>query len=243
MNLESQQVSPAARGRSLARNWKNYIFEKRESVRTTWTFRLAVTASVLLTVWLTRGLWIPGIGRELVCDESLASGDAILVDNFDHNYLLFERTSELRGSGVAPRVLVPTRADPDSGEPNMVYAGFVGVMARIARLQNPEIIPIQEIEPISLNAAYQMRDFLQKERLRSVIVVTPGFRSRRSALVYSAVFGEAGIATHCVPVFGWQQTPETWSHTWHGIQQVVEQYAKLQYYRFYVFPRVLHRVG
>src|SRR5262249_33883626 len=81
--------------------------------------------------------------------------------------------------------------------------------------------------------AYQIRDFLTTEHLRSVIVVTPGFRSKRSALVYHAVLDPVGIKVHCVPVFG-QMTPAKWAKTWHGIQGVTEQFLKLQYYRFYV---------
>ena len=59
------------------------------------------------------------------------------------------------------------------------------------------------------------------------------FRSRRSFLIYSTVFRDAGIVTSCVPVFG-RTTTENWMRTWHGIQEVVEQYGKLQYYRFFV---------
>jgi len=30
----------------------------------------------------------------------------------------------------------------------------------------------------------------------------------------------------------------TWTREWHGIQSVVEEWLKLQYYRLYVLPRV-----
>ena len=108
-------------------------------------------------------------------------------------------------------------------------------MAGVAQLHHPEFIAIRPTEPISLTAAYQISAVLERERIRTVVVVTPAFRSRRSFLIYSAVFAEAQIATRCVPVFGWQ-TPETWTDTWHGIMQVAEQHLKLQYYRFYVLP-------
>jgi hypothetical protein len=232
-----------AADRPPAKGWERYVFYRREAVSTTWTFRLALGIGLTLLISATSGLWIPIVGRGLVCEESVDSGDAILVDNSDQNYLVFERAAELRMRGLAPRVLVPTKASsPEMTEPDLVSAGIVDVMVRVARLPQPELIPIREIEPISLNAAYQMRDFLQKESVKSVIVVSSAFRSRRSSLIYGAVFGEVGIATSCVPVFG-HHTTETWSGSWHGIQQVVEQFAKLQYYRFYVFPRVMHRVG
>ena len=94
-------------------------------------------------------------------------------------------------------------------------------------------MPIRTIEPISLNAALQIRDFLTTAQLRSVIVLTPGFRSQRSLLVYQAVLAPAGIKVYCVPVFG-EKSAKNWMKTWHGIQDVTEQWLKLQYYRFYV---------
>ena len=95
------------------------------------------------------------------------------------------------------------------------------------------IIPIDAVEPISLNAANQIRDALLKENIKSVVVVSPAFRSRRSMLVYDAVLTPAGIRAGCAPVHG-LRSPENWTDTWHGIQGVVEQFGKLQYYRFWV---------
>jgi hypothetical protein len=86
---------------------------------------------------------------------------------------------------------------------------------------------------VSLNAAYQVRDFLTKEHLRSVIVVTDGFRRQLSSLVYHVVLAPAGIKVGCVPVFR-QNTPKNWTKTWHGMQDVTEQFFKLPYYRFYI---------
>jgi hypothetical protein len=106
-------------------------------------------------------------------------------------------------------------------------------MAKIARLSGVEGIPIQVIEPISLNAAYQIRDFLTKNNIHSIVVVAPGFRSRRSALVYSSVLNAAKISVSCVPVFGTHK-PENWDKSTHGMQAVVEQFLKLQYYRIAV---------
>jgi hypothetical protein len=63
--------------------------------------------------------------------------------------------------------------------------------------------------------------------------VTDGFRSQRSLLVYHAVLAPASIKVGCMPVFG-QKTPKNWAKTWHGIQDVTEQFLKLAYYRFYV---------
>jgi hypothetical protein len=219
------------------------FFYRKEVLKTTWTFRLLVLVCVLLLPWLTRSLWFPAIERGLVCQqEEGATGEAMLLENFDVNYLIFERAAELRQNGMRARILVPVQASSDPAVPNIVSAEIVAMMARVARLGELEMIPIREIEPISLNAAYQIRDYLQRERIHSILVVTPAFRSRRSSIVYRAVLGPAGIHTACMPIFG-GPTPVAWSETWHGVEQVVEQYVKLGYYRVFVLPRVAARSG
>jgi hypothetical protein len=159
--------------------------------------------------------------------------DVILVENFDSGLIVFERAAALHQAGLAARVLVATEISRNSESANLVSQGMVELLARVAHLQKPEILPIRLFEPISLNVAYQIRDFLTKEHLRSVLVVANGFRSKRSALVYHAVLDSAGIHVSCIPVFG-QGTLETWADTWHGIDNVIMQFLKLQYYRFYV---------
>jgi hypothetical protein len=225
----------------MASRWTTYLVRRTETLKTTWTFRAIILAVVLAGLWATRGLWIPGVGAALVCDQSLRPSDAILVDNFETNYLVFERAEQLKSGGIATRVIVPTPASPGSSEPNRVFAGIAEVMARVARLPPPELVPVSEIEPISLNASYEIRDYLRRNGIRSVVIVSPAFRSRRSALIYDDVFGAAGIEAACVPVFAPRQGPGTWTQTLHGIQQVAEQHLKLQYYRFYVMPFVHRR--
>jgi hypothetical protein len=118
---------------------------------------------------------------------------------------------------------------------NPVSQGIAEVMARQARIEVWGMIPIREAEPFSLNAAVQIREYLARERVQSLIVVTTGFRSRRSLLIYHAVLNGSDVQVRCDPVFG-PATPERWTDTWHGIEEVAEQFFKLQYYRFYVLP-------
>ena len=206
------------------------------SVRKT-SFALLV---FIVAATLTSRYWTAQISRSLICVEDVAPSDAMLIENFDVNYLLFERAETLEKAGVARVALVPVEVSSEPNVANPVSQGIAEVMARQARLRTWRTIPIELMEPISLNAALQIRSRLTAEGIKSVIVVAPGFRSRRSFLVYRTVFGGAGLAVHCVPVFG-RLGPEHWTQTWHGIQEVVEEFMKLQYYRFYVLPfRVSH---
>jgi hypothetical protein len=217
------------------KDWRRHFLRTKQSIKATWKLRVALLVVMILAGALARGSFASHIGRSLVCKEDVAESDVILVENFDQNYLLFERAAALEQAKVAPRTLVPVEASGDPDMANPVSRAVAEVMARQARLENWGIVLVREAEPISLNVASQVRDRLARDRVTSLVVVTSGFRSRRSSLVYQAVLGDAGTQVHCSPVFG-RATPERWIDTWHGIQQVGEEWVKLQYYRFYVLP-------
>ena len=216
-------------------SWRRHFFYRAEHVRTTWKFRVGLAALIILLAWGTSGWWAPAIAQSLICERNVAPSDAILIENFDPEYLLFERARQLRNAGLAPRVLVPVASGEADGEANVVARTLAETMATLSRVGPVEIIAVREVEPISLNAARDVLRFSQREGIRSVIVVSPLFRSRRSELIYGATLGNAGVTIRCDVVEGTRDAT-TWTDTWHGIQNVAEQWLKLQYYRLYVLP-------
>jgi hypothetical protein len=220
-------------------HWTRHFIHRSQHTRTTWKFRIGLVALILLTGWLTREWWSVAIADSLVCDASVAPSDAILVENFDQDYLTFEAAARLRHAGVASRVLVPVAASGDPLQAKGVQLGITELLADLAHLGSIDVVPIREVEPISLNAAGDVLRFMERERLRSVVVVSPLFRSQRSVLVYQATLGAGGIMVGCEPVRGIQDA-QTWTQSLHGIQNVLEQWVKLQYYRLYVLPFKAH---
>lgn len=220
--------------------WVRHFVYRAACVKTTWALQVAVLLVLVVVPWATSACWTAAIGRSLVCESGLAPSDAILIENFDPDYLLFERARHLREVGIATRVLVPIRSEGERAELSAVSLGIAEVMVRISRVGPVEFVAIREVEPISLNAALDIGRFLSRTRVRSVVVVSPLFRSRRSQLVYGATLGAAGITVRCSPVEGTRGVA-TWTRSWHGIQDVVEQWGKLQYYRLWVLPFHLPR--
>jgi hypothetical protein len=216
--------------------WTRHFVYRAEHTRTTWKFRVGFVTLMLMAVWLTRGWWTIAVARSLVCDANAAPSDAIIVENFDPpEFHAFERAERLRRAGIAPRVLVPVWVDPGTSHVDDVSLATTEVMARIARLEAVSVVPVRQAEPISLNTARDVLRFVEQERIRSVVVVSPLFRSRRSAQVYRATLGPAGISVTCEPVQG-TYAVDRWTGSWHGIEDVIEQLIKLQYYRLYVLP-------
>jgi len=216
--------------------WSRYFFYRTDHVRTTWKLRIGAAVLAILAAWVTSSWWTVAIARSLVCENDEAPSDAVLIENFDADYLLFERAAQLRRRGVAERVLVPVpSANGDASQINAVARRIAEMMATMSRLGTVDIIPVRVVEPISINAARDILAVLRQDGVRSVLVVSPLFRSRRSMLVYGATLGRAGIHVRCSAVDGLRDL-QTWTHTLHGIQNVAEQWIKLQYYRFYVLP-------
>lgn len=211
------------------------LFGRRHTAATGRRLILAALALAILTAAATRGLWTARLGGSLVCTGEVTPSDMILVENFDPSFEVFQRAAALRAAGLAPRALVPVPASADLGVVDPVSREIAEVMARHAGLGPWEILPIRVVEPITLNVATRLRDHLARNSVRSLILVTPGFRSRRSDLAYRAMLEPGGTRVHCVPVFD-GQTPATWTGTWHGIEDVGSEFLKLQYYRFYVLP-------
>src|SRR4029453_13109286 len=85
-------------------------------------------------------------------------------------------------------------------------------------------------EPISLALAQRAADELRSTNVRSILLVSDGFRSRRVVIVYSEVLRPFGIEVHCQPVFASRSTSD-WYQSLHGIQEVGLQFGKLLYYR------------
>ena len=205
---------------------------ERSSIRVR---KWVVMAAVILFVGLiaAREHWLRALGNSLVCEASVGSGDAILIDHVETNYLLFERAQRLEARGLSSLVLVPVLGSDIADEPGSVALGFVNVMCGISRLRNCTTFAAPEREPISLNVAKRCAEELRARGIRSVILVTEGFRSRRAAEIYLRVLKPLGITVYIQPVFG-SRTPDNWFKSWHGIQEIGLQVAKLWYYRLAV---------
>jgi hypothetical protein len=224
-------------------SWARWFVTKKEVVKTTWAFKAALTVALVLGVYLTGPLWARAVAESLVCGQTEHRDrvDAILIDDFETDYLLFERARHLREAGLSSKVIAPVNVLAN-GSISPVSEAVVDVLARQARVGNVNTVPIGNREPISLNAAFRIKQFVTENGIRSVTVVTPAFRSERSMMIYRAVLEPAGVSAQCVPVFG-GRTQDNWTRTWHGIQDVALQFAKLQYYRWYVLPFRLEEPG
>ncbi len=213
--------------------WLRHLIQRKEVWKTTWKFRVSIIALLLACFFLFKGFLIQNLAESLVCECRVESAEAAVIVNFEPNYLLFEETEKLVRAGKIERVLVPVPFNRARTGPNASSAGFVEVMARISRIQRYELVLIDEQEPIRYTVATQVRDWLRKEQIRSIVVVSPGFSSRRDFLIYRALLEPIGVQVSCLPVFS-TRTPDNWTESWHGVQEVFLEVGKLLYYELVV---------
>lgn len=212
---------------------RNLFFYRGTAWKTTWKFRILLLLLILACFFLLKGPLQERLAESLVCQVSFTGVDAVIIENFDPNYLLFEAVSTLKREGLDAAVYVPVSNNRDRTAPNRVSREIVEAMARVSRLGQHELIQVDEVEPIRLNAALQVRDRLREEGIKSILIVSPAFCSRRSFLVYQSVFASTGVKVTCLPVFG-ERNPSNWTDSWHGIQEVFLEFGKLWYYRLAV---------
>jgi hypothetical protein len=217
---------------------QSWILKEKRVTVTTWKFRLLVLLAVCSLFWVTYPAWLVAIGSSLLHQEDLKPADVILLENYDSDYAVYETAHGLVRAGLSSRVLVPVRAQEETPQIGAVEKGFAEVLSHAAGIDNWEVLPVRHSEPVSLNVARQIADFLVRNSIRSVIVVSPGFRSARSYLVYSTVFTPRGIRVQCRAAATPGIAADSWWHTWHGIQNTTLEFGKLLYYRLWVLQRV-----
>lgn len=202
----------------------------------TWRGGLVLLAAGLLFLgfaFVCRSAWLPLIAGQLVYEGPVAAADALVVENYGHDYLAFERAAELMHDGYANRAFAPVFIFRNPERPGLVSGGFAEVMIRVAGLENVQLVPVQQREPITLSVARQVAETLVREHVRSVIVVSPSLRSARSCRVYKQVLEPKGITVYC-QASGGNRSPSTWWYSLHGIQEVGLELVKYWYYRLWV---------
>jgi uncharacterized SAM-binding protein YcdF (DUF218 family) len=202
---------------------------KRRDLRW-WASRFAL----VLLVWSLLA-WVGA--RALIVRSELAQADALVVLSGGPFYE--ERTrhaAELFKRGRAPRLVLTDdgikgpwsfekERNPTFTELEVEELLRAGVEAR-----SIEIIP-QQVSS-TYEEAVLVRDYAQARGLRSVLVVTSPYHSRRALWVWQRVFRESGILVGLDPADtgGHSPSPATWWWHWRGWSSVAPEYPKMLYY-------------
>lgn len=191
--------------------------------------------ALLLVLWVIVA-WLAA--RLLIVNTPLTRADAIVV--LSGSSVFTERThraAEYYRQGLGQRILLTNdnlRGEWSSAEQRNP---FFYERARTKLIESG--VPPDRIEVLpapvtnTYDEAQALRDYAQSHQLRSLLVVTSAYHSRRALWTLNRVFESSGIEIGMQSVENGEQTPRplTWWLYPRGWQMVVGEYVKNVYYR------------
>ncbi|HEY0003485.1 MAG TPA: YdcF family protein [Pyrinomonadaceae bacterium] len=197
--------------------------------------RLLLFALLLLAGWALLA-WLAA--KALMVSAELSSADAIVVLAGSTAYP--ERTglaARLYHEGRAQKIIL-TNDNQQSGWSNELQRNplFIERAAMELRRAGVPENAIEELrQPIGSTheEALLVRDYATAHGLRSILIVTSAYHSRRSLWTYRHIFEGSGIRLGLAAVAPGQQNPPpaTWWLHLRGWKSVAGEYIKLVYYR------------
>ncbi|MBN1106767.1 MAG: YdcF family protein [Deltaproteobacteria bacterium] len=199
-----------------------------------WLFIVAFILYVLLTA-----LRIPiltGLGRYLVVEHKPSKSD-LIVCLAGGNVERALGTAEVYRRGLAARIFVAPEENPDGFDVLMregiEYPRSVDLLVTLLQklgVPNSGIVAGRRPVRSTLEEASAVRDFVIREKARSLILVTSPTHSRRVHLTFKKVFEGEDVRIQVVatPYSGFK--PETWWESRKYIRKVILEYQKLIFY-------------
>lgn len=199
--------------------------------------RILLFSSAGLAVW-SFVAWIAA--RGLIVRAELPHADAMVVLAGSSAYL--ERTgraAQLFREGRAPRIIL-TNDDEYAGWSNELQRNPLYV-ERAAQALTRAGVPVADIETLKQTVssthdeALLLREYAEKHSLRSILIVTSAYHSRRALWTFRKVFEGSGIDVGLTIAEPGEQTPSpvTWWLQPSGWRAVPGEYIKLIYYRLH----------
>lgn len=198
------------------------------------TQRILVAALLFLAVW-SLFAWVAACA--LIIREKLPQADALVVLSGSANYV--ERThwaAQLFHEGRAPRIILTN--DKQQGpwsftqERNPTFAELeVEELHQLGvPLESIEVLP-QEVSS-TYDEAVLLRQYATDQNLRSLLVVTSPYHSRRALWTLRHLFkgSNVEIGLDAPPTGQQSPAPATWWWSSRGWRTVAAEYPKLIYY-------------
>lgn len=197
----------------------------------------AMTIVLLLCVW---ALVAWGAAKFLIVDTPLNRADMIVVLSGSAVYKeRTERAAEYYRQGLSDRILLTNdnlRGEWSSAEQRNPFF-YERARDNLLRLGVPAERVVVLYKPVTgtYDEAEALKEYAIANKLRSLLVVTSAYHSRRALWTLSRVFAGTGIEIGLQSVETGEQTPAplTWWLHLRGWQMVGGEYVKNVYYRVF----------
>lgn len=189
---------------------------------------------LLLVAWSILA-W--GAARALVVRSALPHADALVVLAGSSTYVeRTHRAAQLFAEGVAAKIVLTNDNLPSGWSPAQGRNPLF--VERAADELKRQGVPAEKIEivPDVVSSTYdeilRVREYSVQHGLRSIVLVTSAYHSRRAWWTLRHVFRGSDIAIGLEPAAPGEQSPSPATWWWHrlGWQMVPVEYAKMVYY-------------
>lgn len=195
---------------------------------------VALIATLLTTVSTTRNAWLPFIAYFLSVNDELEKADAIVVLSAGSPWRN-KKGAELYHRGLAPTLI--TLGDsyydhllPALGE-RLTDAELNARILTQYGVPRPYILPLPAKVEGTYDEALILRRFIaQRDSMRSIILVTSGFHSRRAKWIFRKVLRDRPIKIMAVEAESPFFSAENWWQHERGVVAVFNEYIKFAYY-------------
>ena len=195
--------------------------------------RLLIVLVLLLLAWVILA-WVAA--RALMVNAEIGSADALVVLSGSSSYVeRTQRAAELYRQGRAPVVLL-TNDHTRGGWSSAVQTNPFFVDRAIDELTK-QGVPAERIRIVpgvaasTQSEAVIVKDYAASQGLRSILIITSAYHSRRALRTFRKTFEGTGVviglepSSSASPAAFWWLRPSGW-------RDVAGEYVKLIYYRF-----------
>lgn len=196
---------------------------------------------ILLVALASLGAWSLlawGAARELIVVNELPHADAMVVLSGSSAYVeRARRAAQLFHEGRSPKIIL-TNDNQQSGWSHELERNPLFIERAAGELTGAGGVPESAVEMLrqAVSSTYDeaalLRRYAEEHGLRSILIVTSAYHSRRALWTFRKVFEGSGIDVGLAIVAPGEQmpSPATWWFYGRGWSAVAGEYVKLIYY-------------
>lgn len=209
----------------------------RQNLRSSFSTSISRWVCVAILTLVT-GAGIAWIAAEaLIVRSDLIHADALLVLGGSSTYLeRTHRAAQLLNEGRAPKIILTNDNltsgwSAEEGRNLLFVERAAGELKRLGvPSEKIEVVPGRVVS--TYDEAVHLRQYAREKGLRSILIVTSAYQSRRALWTFRRVFQGSDIIVGLDPVAPGEQAPAsaTWWRERLGWKLVPGEYGKLIYY-------------
>ncbi|NTW05756.1 MAG: YdcF family protein [Peptococcaceae bacterium] len=187
---------------------------------------LLAVAIIILVIYITSNYWLTAYGNYLVVDESPVKSDAIVVLSGGENVLRVSRAVELFNGGYAPRLIMSGGGKLTS---KLTDADLMTLEAVDLGIPKTAILK-ENMSRSTYQNAYYVRNIAIKYKLKSLLLVTSNYHTRRTSYIFNKVFEGTEVKITTVSALDSEFQPNFWWNSHEGQQKALTELPNLIIY-------------